>query len=142
MDRQQGLSRILIMKTPTILTQTMIWAFLLSVTGTIGLPGCSSHIADDSAPGQVRFQDAIDSWVGISQTELQDMMGPPSRVEVIGNKTQHSYYLIDGSFARTLEIDGFNPDDFDTFQCRFTVTYINDIVESVISTGRDCILDN
>lgn len=130
------------MKIPSVVTQTLIWTFLISVISTIGLPGCSSQKTDDSELEQVRMQNAIDSWVGISQTEVQDMIGSPSRVDVIGNKTQHSYYMIHGQFARTMEIEGFDPEDLDTFQCKFTVTYVDEIVESAVSTGKKCILAN
>ena len=108
----------------------------------IALMACStapSNKAFSPAQKTERMNDAVESWVGLPQADLVEMIGAPSVTEVIDGRTVDTWFFLGRHFASHAEAEAIDAQDFDAFDCRFRVRYSQGLVESILSEGKRCV---
>lgn len=127
----------------TMLEQLSARITLVTLITIALLPGCAGqqdNLQDTKALKTELMLASVASWVGQPRAELEQMLGEPTGSIVEGKKTRSVYYFVDEDFARPNDMESFDPADPTSYQCKFTVTYVRDIVTDTKSEGVDCIL--
>ena len=114
------------------------------ITGlcAIALMACStapSNKALSTASKTERMDAAVESWVGLPQADLVEMIGAPSVTEVIDGQTVDTWFFLDRHFASQAEAQDIDAKDFDAFDCRIRISYRDGLVESILAEGKQCV---